>query len=239
MGSDLHRASLYFRYIREEHTHHREVFERGKKEMLSALKHVRVDPAQPKIVVENAQQPPPREESKNSDPAPVPEDQKDAPAADADLRKLYRKIVHETHPDKVAAAGLSAKESEKRIQLYKLATEGSNKLNEDILVEVALDLEIDTGLDESRIEKSLRNRAQHFANEISQIKNSVEWFWVNAPEDEKIRVVKEICNRNGWIYVTDDDIVECVRFATGVHPGSREEVMRRARERNQKRRSLA
>lgn len=212
--------------------------------MLSALKHVRVDPAQP---AQPSSPPPPPpspvdvtpQDSNEAPPEKTAEDQKESPAPDADLRKLYRKIVHETHPDKVAALGLGQKESERRIRLYKLATEASNKLNEDVLVEVALDLEIDTGLDEARIAKSLKNRADFFAKEISDIKSSVEWFWVNAPEDEKIRIIKEICNRNGWIYVTDDDIVECVRFATGVHPGSREEVMRRARERNQKRRRLA
>jgi hypothetical protein len=45
--------------------------------------------------------------------------------------------------------------------------------------------------------------------------------------------------RAGYVGKTDADIVECVRFATGVHQGSREEVMRKAREINQKRRALS
>jgi DnaJ-domain-containing protein 1 len=206
--------------------------------MLSALRHVRVDPnaskPEPKAATSHAgdsQQSGP-ESAKEEDPATIP-------ASDAELKRLYRKIVHETHPDKVSSAGYGEKEAERRTHLYKLATEASNKQNEDVLVEVALDLEIDTGLDEERIAKSLKNRSLYFSSEISQIKASVEWFWVNAPEEEKVKIIKEICNRNGWIYVTDADIVECVRFATGVHPGSREEVMRKAREINQKRRALS
>ena len=234
MSSDLHRASLFFRYSREEYSHHKSMFERGKIEMLAALRHVRVDP--------DAPQKPANHESSASkkDLAPdVSEESKDAVTSDADLRKLYRKIVHETHPDKIAISGLGQKEIDRRMSLYKLATEAANKQNEDILVEVALDLEIDTGLDEARIASSLRNRSQFFTKEINQIKDSVEWFWVHATEEAKIKVVKEICNRNGWLYVTDEDIIECVRFATGVHPGSREEVMRRARDKNQKRKKLS
>lgn len=204
--------------------------------MLSALKHVRVDPSAPQKPVSNNQ------ESNTSKKDLLPdtnEELKDTAASDADLRKLYRKIVHETHPDKIAISGLGQKEIDRRMGFYRLATEAANKQNEDILVEIALDLEIDTGLDEARIASSLRNRSQFFTKEINQIKDSVEWFWVHATEEAKIKVVKEICNRNGWLYVTDEDIVECVRFATGVHPGSREEVMRRARDRNQKRRKLS
>jgi hypothetical protein len=204
--------------------------------MLSALKHVRVDPSAPQKPVSNNQE---SNESKKDLLHDINEELKDTITSDADLRKLYRKIVHETHPDKIAISGLGQKEIDRRIGFYKLATEAANKQNEDILVEVALDLEIDTGLDEARIASSLRNRSQFFTKEINQIKDSVEWFWVHATEEAKIKIVKEICNRNGWLYVTDEDIVECVRFATGVHPGSREEVMRRARDRNQKRRKLS
>jgi hypothetical protein len=236
MSSDLHRASLFFRYSREEYSHHKDVFERGKIEMLSALKHVRVDPNSPQKAASNEHEP----KARNEDPVTdIGEELKDAAASDADLRKLYRRIVHETHPDKIAISGLGQKEIDRRMGFYKLATEAANKQNEDILVEVALDLEIDTGLDEARIANSLRNRSQFFTKEINQIKDSVEWFWVHATEEAKTKIIKEICNRNGWLYVTDEDIIKCVRFATGVHPGSREDIQRRARDSNQKRKKLS
>jgi hypothetical protein len=238
MSSDLHRASLFFKYIREEHSHHKVLFERGKQEMLSALRHVKVDPSTQKTVPQQSSSHENETQQPSADPAKE-EEPPLTPASDSELRRLYRKIVHETHPDKVAAAGYGEKEAERRTRLYKLATEASNKQSEDVLVEVAIDLEIDTGLDEARIARSLKSRSLYFSTEISQIKASVEWFWINAPEEEKIKIVKEICNRNGWIYVTDADIVECVRFATGVHPGSKADVMRKAREINQKRRSTS
>jgi hypothetical protein len=200
--------------------------------MLSALKHVRVDP--------NASRPPPAPKPAQVPPElPPDETAPDAPALGAELKKLYRKIVQETHPDKVSALGLGQKEVDRRSKLYKRVIEAFKKSEEDVLVEAALDLDIDTGLDETRVTESLRKRATILEKEIKAIKGSVEWYWVHASEEDKIRVIKEICNRNGWIYVTDEQIAEGVRFAIGVHPGSREEVQRRARQKIMERRKTS
>jgi hypothetical protein len=232
VSSELQRASLFFKYVREENLHHHDVLERGKSEMLSALKHVRVDP--------NASRPPPAPKPAQVPPElPPDETAPDAPALGAELKKLYRKIVQETHPDKVSALGLGQKEVDRRSKLYKRVIEAFKKSEEDVLVEAALDLDIDTGLDETRVAESLRKRATILEKEIKAIKGSVEWYWVHASEEDKIRVIKEICNRNGWIYVTDEQIAEGVRFAIGVHPGSREEVQRRARQKIMERRKTS
>lgn len=231
MDRELNRASLFFRYIREENEHHREVFERGKKEMLESLKNVKADP--------NAQQqqsaPPP------ADPPKLPDnsgDQKSV-ALEADLKKLYRRIVVETHPDKTDKMGLSQKEIDKRDKAYRRATSASEKADGDTLIEIAVDLDIEIGIDESRVAESLRRRAKILEDEINNIKNSVEWFWVHSSEDKKIEIIKEICRRNGWIYVTDEQIAESIRRVLGIHPGSREEVMKRARAAAQKRRQIS
>ena len=231
MDRELNRASLFFRYIREENEHHRSVFERGKREMLESLKNVRVDPtAQPQAPA------PPQQEAPGapSDPG----DQK-SESLDADLKKLFRKIVVETHPDKTDKMGLSQKEIDKREKAYRRATAASVKADGDTLIEIAVDLDIEIGIDDLKIAESLRRRAKILEDEIHNIKNSVEWFWVQDSEDKKIEIIKEICRRNGWIYVTDDQIVESIRRVLGIHPGSREEVMRKAREMTQKRRQIS
>lgn len=232
MSSELQRATLFFKYIREEHTHHQEVLERGKSEMLSALKHVRVDP--------NAQRKPP-EQHVPPPPAPEhpPEEEPSSSATPPELKKLYRKIVQETHPDKIAGMGLGQKEHEKRSSLYKRAVEAFRNVDEDVLIETALDLDIETGLDEERVASSLRKRATSLESAIKAIKGSVEWFWVHAPEEEKIRIIKEICTRNGWLYITDEQIAESVRYVVGMHPGTKDSVRERARQKMLERRKPA
>lgn len=231
MDRELNRASLFFRYIREEHEHHREVFERGKREMLESLKNVRVDPnAQPQHA------PPPAQEQAT---APENIDDQRSGALDSDLKKLYRRIVVETHPDKTDKMGLSQKEIEKRDKAYRRAAAASDKADGDTLIEIAVDLDIETGIDETKVAESLRRRAKVLEDEIHNIKKSVEWFWVHSPDDKKIEIIKEICRRNGWIYITDEQIAESVRRALGIHPGSRDEVMRKAREMAQKRRQIS
>lgn len=229
MSSELQRASLFFRYIREEHTHHQTILEQGKSEMLSALKHVRVDPNASRPPPQQAPPPPPA-------PEPPPDDAKEPETAAPEIKKLYRKIVQETHPDKIAGMGLGQKEFERRSTLYKRAVEAFRGADEDILIEAAVDLDIETGLDEERVASSLRKRASLLEKSIKSIKASVEWYWVHAPESEKIRVVKEICTRNGWLYITDEQIAESVRYAVGMHPGTRDDVRRRARQQLQERR---
>jgi hypothetical protein len=234
MEGELSRASLFFRYIREENEHHKMLFERGKREMLESLRHVRPDP---EAASKEAPQPTVRPDPKM--PAAEDLDAAQKTSSDSDVKRLYRKIARETHPDKTDKMGLSQKESEKRSNAYKRATEAAASLDIDTLVEIAVDFEIDTGLDNLLIADSLRRRAKLLEDEISKIKSSVEWFWIHAADERKIEIIKEICKRNGWIYVTEDQITDAVRRALGVHPGSREEVMKRARESMQKRRQIS
>lgn len=234
MEGELSRASLFFRYIREENEHHKMLFERGKREMLESLKHVRPDPAA-------LQGDPAQESSRTSSKAPDVENVDSAQKSpiDADIRKLYRKIVQETHPDKTDKMSLTLKESEKRSNAYKRAAAAMASRDSDTLVEIAVDFEINTGLDDLMIAESLRRRSKILEDEISKIKSSVEWFWIHTTEERKIEIIKEICKRNGWIYITDDQIFDAVRRVAGEHPGSREDLMLRARESMQKRRQIS
>lgn len=230
MEGELNRASLFFRYIREENEHHKTLFEKGKREMLESLKHVRVDPSAAPANQTSSSHVPPR-----SHPDSNRSEEDENKTLDSDIRRIYRKIALETHPDKTEKLGLSLKEIEKRDKAYKKATAAAAALDSDTLIEIAVDLEIDTGLDEPLIAASLRRRAKVLEDEISSIKRTVEWFWIHAPDEKKIDIIKEICKRNGWIYVTDEQIENAVRFVVGAHPGSREDIRRRAREIVQKR----
>ena len=236
MSSELLRASLYFRFIKSEHSHHQDVFECGQKALLEALSRVRVDTnvSQSSPQVDNSQKnlKEEKEETAQKDPEPSA----DLPV---ELKKLYRKIVVETHPDKLINLKISDKERDKRRQAYIRAIEAFDKKDADILVELAVDLEIETNLPESQISKSLRARGNFLETAIDKIKKSPEWFWVHADEQQKIDVIRQICQRNGWIYITDEKIIETVRFVSGIHPGTKESVKERARKMMQERHRLS
>lgn len=231
MSSELHRASLYFRFIREEHNHQCQIFEKGRSQILDALKHVKVDPNRP--------QPTPQQQAQGHVPPPAPKKEEENKVdISSDVKKLYRKIVQETHPDKMINAQHSLKEIEKRKEMYVKAVEAFKLGDENILIEVAVDLEIPLEFDDDRIVKALTERSRSLESDIARIKGTPEWYWIHASEEEKIRVIKEICVRNGWLYVTDEQIIESVRYVLGVHPGSREDVRQRARQRIQSRNQL-
>jgi len=231
MSRELQRASLFFKYIREEHAHHIEILECGKQQLLEALKYVKVDPnAQPRQ--QNQQQGTPPQQPSEPEKPPVPDD------VAVDVKKLYKKIVQETHPDKLAQSDHNQKEREKRIKMYMDAVKAFQASDRDNLVEIALDLELDTGLEAEKIVASLMTRSKTLELQIQQAKGTVEWLWVHSDEARRIEVIKELCRRNGWLYVTDEQIAESVRYVSGMHPGSKEDVRSRARKMMQDRRRI-
>jgi len=226
MRNDLQRASLYFRFIREEHEHHHEIFLKGQRELLEALSRVRVDPTAP---VKNQQQ-----QNQNSNQAP-PAAEPELPDLSADLKKIYRKIVTDTHPDKLVNAKISEKEHSKKNEAYIRATVAFNKKDEDALIEIAVDLELEIDLPDEQIAKSLRSRGGKLEDQIAKIKSSPEWYWAHSDENRRLQIIKEICQRNGWILVTDEQIIESIRYVAGMHPGTKDDVRERARKAMQER----
>lgn len=228
MSSELQRASLYFRFIREEHEHHQTIFTKGQKEMLEALVRVRVDPnAPPK------QQPQQQTQKQEAPPQP-----QDLPDLSVEIKKIFRKIVIDTHPDKLINAKISEKERHKKNEAYIKAAVAFEKKDEDSLIEIAVDLEIQIDLPDAQIAKSLRTRGKKLEDLIAKIKTSPEWYWVHADENKRVSIIKQICQRNGWIYVEDTLIVETIRYVAGMHPGSKEDLRERARKTMQERRRI-
>jgi hypothetical protein len=232
MSRELQRASLFFKYIREEHAHHIEILERGKQQLLEALKYVKADPNAQARQQNQQQSTPPQQRPDESEKPPVPDD------VAVDVKKLYKKIVQETHPDRLAQTDHSQKEREKRVKMYMDAVKAFQASDRDNLVEIALDLEIDTGLEVEKIVASLMTRSKTLELQIQQAKGTVEWLWVHSDEARRIEVIKELCRRNGWLYVTDEQIAESVRYVSGMHPGSKEDVRARARKMMQDRRRI-
>lgn len=197
--------------------------------MLEALARVRVDPNAPPRQQANQQAQP-----QSADPAPKDE----LTDLSAEIKKIYRKIVVDTHPDKLINVQISEKERAKKNEAYIKAIEAFEKKDEDVLIEVAVDLELEIDLPDEKIAKSLRSRGKKLEDLIAKIKSSPEWYWAHADEQRRLAIIKEICQRNGWLYVADDIIMEAIRYVAGMHPGSKEDVRARARKMVQERRRI-
>jgi len=187
---------------------------------------VRVDPTAP---VKNQHQQ--NQNSNQASAAAEPE----LPDLSTDLKKIYRKIVTDTHPDKLVNAKISEKEHSKKNEAYIKATVAFNKKDEDALIEIAVDLELEIDLPDEQIAKSLRSRGGKLEDQIAKIKSSPEWYWAHSDENRRLQIIKEICQRNGWILVTDEQIIESIRYVAGMHPGTRDDVRERARKAMQER----
>ena len=108
-----------------------------------------------------------------------------APAKDSDLKKLYRKIAAETHPDKSAAKGLGKAGTKIAENIFKKAKEAYKDKNWYLLYSLALDLglEVDDPTKEHLewLEEDI-NSCQSKVKHLSQL---IVWVWFTGDEMTK------------------------------------------------------
>ena len=108
-----------------------------------------------------------------------------------ELKKLFRKIASETHPDKVAANGFSDKVVRKRERIFKKALRAYNDNNLYVLYSIALELDIKINSISQEyidwIEEDIRNTM----GEISLIGNQIAWVWYTGNGRRKYLALKQ------------------------------------------------
>lgn len=111
-----------------------------------------------------------------------------------EVKELYRKIVAETHPDKLL--GLSEQEKERRKRLFIEATNALEKDDLGKMQQVAIKLGLDLGSACTEKVITLRDEALKIRTKIKQIKDTFAWVWYNASnEAEKKKIVKVYINQ--------------------------------------------
>jgi hypothetical protein len=99
------------------------------------------------------------------------------------VRKLFRAIALETHPD--ALYGEHPDEIEYKEGLYKKAARAAKKGNENELLEIAVSLGLTDILNDMEIYLLLDKAMMNVKNKVSQIKNSIMWLWYHAKGNQK------------------------------------------------------
>lgn len=107
-----------------------------------------------------------------------------------DLKKLYRKIIEKTHPDKTG--------NNKYASEFSRAAKAYSDGNLAEMLELSGHLNLDIiDLSENSI-KLLKENVETLVDDIDIIKKTWAWKWDNAKsEDVKLNIIKSILNQKG------------------------------------------
>lgn len=107
------------------------------------------------------------------------------------IKKLYRKIASETHPDKLIASGFSQAQVERREGMFKKAKEAYERENWYVLYSIAIDLGISPGdIDEKQI-SWIEEDIKLTMGRISRIGQLFVWVWYTSSDERKERVMDQ------------------------------------------------
>lgn len=107
------------------------------------------------------------------------------------IKKLYRKIASETHPDKLIASGFSQAQVERREGMFKKAKEAYERENWYVLYSIAIDLGISPGdIDEKQI-SWIEEDIKLTMGRISRIGQLFVWVWYTSSDEQKERVMDQ------------------------------------------------
>jgi len=120
------------------------------------------------------------------DPPPPPqEDEIPTINLEADLKKIVRKIALKTHPDRTANLTDDVKAYYE--SLYRDVMSAAKDADEGRIIEIALELDIDIELDETRHTRPLEELTTRLEGKIDKIKRTPEIIWLNHRDQDEIR----------------------------------------------------
>ena len=122
-------------------------------------------------------------------------------------KKLYRKIVGSTHPDKTAQIKIDSLE-EKLNNMYMLAVESHKSGEYQNLIMIAVDLDIDFSPD--LIDAEVVPSTKRLHKKLVSVTSSIEYLWHHIPEEEKMKSLKEHLTKMGFVF-TDNEVKEAIR----------------------------
>ena len=114
---------------------------------------------------------------------------------DKDLRDLFKKIALKTHPD--ALLGEEEDEKEYLTEIYKDAAACAEEGDGMGLLEIAYELGLNIKIDPKKEIESLSSKILSLQEDLSEIKNTVEWIWGHSDGMERIRIEKKIQDQLG------------------------------------------
>ena len=123
----------------------------------------------------------------------------EASQAPAWAKKLYRKIVLETHPDRLAHLDVDSPDRAVRENIYLKATQALRDDRCYDLLDIALDLDI--SIDDLPLDLQIKMHQQkenELLNKINDIKKQTGWAWYHADKKIHLQILQALCRQNNW-----------------------------------------
>ncbi len=113
-------------------------------------------------------------------------DELDPPVGkETDLKKLYRRIAAETHPDKSTAKGLGEAGIKIAVNIFKRAKEAYKAKNWYVLYSIALDLGLDVDDPKKEHLDWLKEDIQSGESKVKHLSQLIVWVWYTGDEESK------------------------------------------------------
>lgn len=114
-----------------------------------------------------------------------PSEKKSAPVVENEgIKKIFRKIAKQTHPDMLFESG--DEEKVERIKMFQEARLAAIKKDWMALFEIAQALGVDTPKTTSEHNQFLKNKIEELKKEMSSIQRDPAWVWYHT-SSEKVR----------------------------------------------------
>jgi hypothetical protein len=148
--------------------------------------------------------------------------------ADPEIKKLFRKIVTLTHPDKVLhMTGLSEEEKHDRFQIYRQACKAFENNIIDDIIELAIYLGIDVNIPIAAKIGKIKSQIKKAEQELTGIRQAVEWIWgINFGDNNlRARILVAVCNNLGAKGIKEDITIQFInRYDSDTYRAGRRKI---------------
>ena len=117
------------------------------------------------------------------------EEQHEESASDAELKKLFRKVIIKCHPDKLGA-DVSDVERIRIAELYNQAIEAHDDKNWALMIIVAIKLGVELPAEADDMLEQIEEDTVELEQKISKETSSLAWQFYHADEEEKAKILQ-------------------------------------------------
>jgi len=131
-------------------------------------------------------------------------------------KKLFKKIVFLTHPDKIPSA-LNSDMKDRLVSQYQLAKESIDSYEYVSVAIIAFDLDISPIEIDFSDSDIFKKKEKEISNKIASLKRTIYWTWSNSSDSQREQIMNQFLKSRGWD--TSESMRKKSRKGSGNHPG--------------------
>lgn len=123
------------------------------------------------------------------------------------IKKVYKKVVNITHPDKTSKIGIASL-VDKLTEQYMLTIKSFKQNDFPTILMIASDLGI--GLEEEKVKFYMADAVKNLVQENIKIKSSIGYMWFHADQFQRETALKDHLNKLGFAFQSTAEIRKAV-----------------------------